>query len=207
MADLAFELQCGRAENKLVCGVDEVGRGPLAGSVIACAALIPLSGLPAALTNQITDSKQLSTKQRDALYPDLMALCPHAIGEASVREIDRLNILQATFLAMQRAVAGLTQPPHHALIDGNRAPKLPCSTTTIIKGDAKSLSIAVASIIAKVTRDRMMTALAAQHPEYGWETNAGYGTAAHLAALETYGITPHHRTSFAPVAELSLRRA
>jgi ribonuclease HII len=200
MPDYIFENASGRLNGKTICGVDEVGRGPLAGPVIACAAIIPHQGLPPALQSMIRDSKQLSDTQRNRLYPDLVALCPHALGEASATEIDHINILQASLLAMRRAVAALPLTPDHALIDGNRSPGIDCAMTLIIKGDSKSLSIAVASIIAKVTRDQLMRQLAHQHPAYGWERNAGYPTADHLAALERHGLTPHHRQSFAPVA-------
>lgn len=202
MPDLNIELILGRNEGKLICGVDEVGRGPLAGPVIAAAAMIPACGLPDSLACKINDSKKLSEKQRDALYPHLIELCPHAVAEASVAEIDTLNILHASLLAMTRAVRTLSVQPGHALIDGNKLPKdLPCPASTIVKGDSKSLSIAVASIIAKVTRDRLMKKLALIHPAFGWEHNAGYGTAKHLAALNANGPTEWHRLSFAPVAE------
>ncbi len=201
MPDLSFELHHGRHLSRVICGVDEVGRGPLAGPVVAAAAIIPPEGLPEELAIHINDSKKLSDKQRERLFPDLVRLCPHAVAEASVQEIDCINILHASLLAMTRAVRLLNPDPDHALIDGNKLPKdLPCPASTIVKGDGKSLSIAVASIIAKVTRDRMMKELALAHPHYGWEKNAGYGTALHLAALETHGITSWHRLSFAPVA-------
>lgn len=206
MPDLSYETQHGRQVGRIICGVDEVGRGPLAGPVVACAAIIPPEGLPEGLANHINDSKKLSDKQRERLFPDLTRLCPHAIAEASVQEIDNINILHASLLAMTRAVRLLSFPPDHALIDGNKLPKdLPCPASTIIKGDGKSLSIAVASIIAKVTRDRLMKELALAHPAYGWERNAGYGTAVHLAALETHGITSWHRLSFAPVAQAKIK--
>ncbi|MDD3181882.1 MAG: ribonuclease HII [Alphaproteobacteria bacterium] len=201
MPDLSYEIQSGRNLGRIICGVDEVGRGPLAGPVIAAAAIIPPKGLPESLSSQINDSKKLSDKQRERLFPILTQHCLYAVAEASVTEIDAINILHASLLAMTRAVRLLTTCPEHALIDGNKLPKdLPCPATTIVKGDGKSLSIAVASIIAKVTRDRLMKELALTHPAYGWERNAGYGTAVHLAALQEYGITSWHRESFAPVA-------
>ena len=191
----------GRAAGKIVCGVDEVGRGPLAGPVIAAALIIPANGLENNLEAQINDSKKLSEKQRERLYPLLAAQCVFAIGQASVEEIDSLNILHASLLAMTRAVCSLTLTPDHALIDGNKIPLgLPCPASSLVKGDSKSLSIAGASIIAKVTRDRMMKELHATFPHYGWAKNAGYGTAIHLAALHEHGPTPLHRRSFAPVA-------
>lgn len=196
---LAYELQAGRASGQLVAGVDEVGRGPLAGPVVACALILPpdLTLLPAG----ITDSKKLSEKKRDALALELKACCSYALGSASAAEIDGINILQATFLAMRRAIAALPLQPVHLLIDGPHLPKsLPCPATPVIEGDAKVLSIAAASIIAKVARDTEMKQLALAYPGYGWERNAGYGAPAHLAALQTLGVTPHHRRSFAPVA-------
>lgn len=203
MPDLTFEIQCGLNEGLIICGVDEVGRGPLAGPVVAAAAILPEGGLPAALHTKIRDSKKLSEKQREALYPHLIECCRYAVAQSDVEEIDSINILQASLLAMKRAVDGLGLQPHHALIDGNKKPQgLPCAATTIVGGDNKSLSIAAASIIAKVTRDRLMKELAQAHPAYGWDKNAGYGTAAHLEALRAHGPTIWHRTSFAPVASL-----
>ncbi len=203
MADLFYEIRAGRTEGKIVCGVDEVGRGPLAGPVLAAAAIVPKEGLPPEIEAQIRDSKKLSGKRREALFPYLVRHCAYAVAQASVAEIDSLNILRASFLAMRRAVENLSLAPDHALIDGNKTPPdLPCAATPIVKGDDKSLSIAAASIIAKVTRDRLMKKLAQDFPGYGWEKNAGYGTAAHLEALRTLGPTIWHRDSFAPVSEL-----
>jgi len=203
MPDFFYEDSVGRAEGQIICGVDEVGRGPLAGPVIAAAAIVPAQGFPPEIIGLIRDSKKLSEKQRDFLFPYLTKLCVYCVAEASVAEIDELNILHASLLAMRRAVEGLKTPPVHALIDGNKKPPgLPCAATTIVKGDNKSLSIAAASIIAKVTRDQMMKKLALAFPGYGWENNAGYGTAAHLEALERLGPTIWHRDSFAPVAKV-----
>ncbi len=178
-----------------VCGVDEAGRGPLAGPVVAAAVILD----PRRVPEGIDDSKKLKAAERERLFALIGASAEVGIGEASVAEIDAVNILQATFLAMRRAVAALRAPPDHALIDGNRAPGLACAVTTVVAGDARSLSIAAASIVAKVTRDRLMAGLARQHPGYGWERNMGYGTAAHLEGLGRLGLTPHHRLSFAPV--------
>ncbi len=201
MPNREYEIQFGAESGRIICGVDEVGRGPLAGPVIAAAVVLPQDGLPHALESKIRDSKKLSEKQREALYPALIECCRYAIAEGSVEEIDTINILQASLLAMKRAVDGLGLAPDHALIDGNKLPKgLPCQATTIVGGDDKSLSIAAASIIAKVTRDRLMKQLAQQHPAYGWEKNAGYGTPIHLKALQELGATEWHRRSFAPVA-------
>lgn len=203
MPDMIFETKLGFLDGRTICGVDEVGRGPLAGPVVAAAAILPEGGLPAALEARIRDSKKLSEKQREALYPELTACCRFAVAHGSVEEIDEINILQASLLAMKRAVDGLGVTLDHALIDGNKTPQgLPCAATTVVGGDDKSLSIAAASIIAKVTRDRLMKELAEAHPAYGWEKNAGYGTAAHLEALRVHGPTIWHRTSFAPIARL-----
>ncbi len=182
------------AEARRVAGVDEVGRGPLAGPVVAAAVILP-ERPPAGLR----DSKQLSPAARFRLDREIRATSEVAIALASVAEIDRLNILAATMLAMSRAVAALALPPDAALVDGNRLPELPCPARAIVKGDARCAQIAAASIVAKVARDSLMRALAVAHPGYGWERNAGYGTAAHLAALARLGATPQHRRSFAPV--------
>jgi ribonuclease HII len=183
-----------------VAGVDEVGRGPLAGPVVAAAVIFP-PNFTAPWLSKVKDSKKLSEKQRAVLAPLICNHCEWSIAEATVDEIDRLNILQASLLAMHRAVAGLPLAPQHILIDGNQTPKhLPCPATTVIGGDATSLSIAAAAIIAKVHRDSLMQGLHDEFPTYGWATNAGYGSAVHMAALATYGATPYHRQSFAPVA-------
>ena len=179
----------------LVCGIDEAGRGPLAGPVVAAAVILQAGRIP----KGIDDSKKLSPAARLALHAEIVAGALVGVGEASVEEIDRLNILQATMLAMARAVAALPVPPAVALVDGNRLPQLPCPAEAVIGGDGLSLSIAAASIVAKVTRDALMTALDGAHPGYGWAHNAGYGTPEHLAALARFGVTAHHRRSFAPV--------
>jgi ribonuclease HII len=187
-------------EKLIICGIDEVGRGPLAGPVMAAAVILP-ERLPNFFI-AVTDSKKLSSQQREKLFPLLMSCCDVGIGMATVEEIDQYNILQATFFAMQRAVQNLPVAPHKAFVDGNRAPKLPCAVETVIGGDAKVPAIAAASIIAKVTRDRLMVELDKQYPGYGWALNAGYGTAVHQQGLEKLGPTPHHRRSFAPVREI-----
>jgi ribonuclease HII len=206
MPDLQFENLYGRADGKLICGIDEVGRGPLAGPVMAAAVLWPTQGIPSEIIQHLDDSKKLTVKRREKLFPLLTSCCPFGIAEASVAEIDRFNILHATFLAMERAVKQLEEKigtkVDVALIDGNRKPSLKCSMQTIVKGDSKSLSIAAASVIAKVTRDRFMTVLSQEFKGYGWEKNAGYGTADHMKALRELGPTVCHRKSFAPVAEL-----
>ncbi len=183
-----------------VAGVDEVGRGPLAGPVVACAVVFA-AGIPRRLRPLIDDSKALTAAQRLAAY-DALHRCRGieiGVGAASVAEILRLNILHAAMLAMRRAVGRLPGLPDLALIDGNCAPALPCPSRCCIDGDATSLSIAAASIVAKVVRDRAMARLAARHPHYGWHENAGYGTRAHRAALLTHGATPHHRAAFGSV--------
>jgi len=183
-----------------VCGIDEVGRGPLAGPVVTACAFIPAEKLKHPVWASVNDSKKLTSQKRDYLFEIIRHQCVYAIAEASAEEIDTLNIHHATLLAMKRAYQGVHESiqAQLALVDGKFAPTLPCATRTVIKGDANSLSIAVASILAKVTRDRMMLALHAEFPHYGWDTNAGYGTETHIKGIATYGITPHHRKSFAP---------
>ena len=177
-----------------VVGVDEVGRGPLAGPVTAAAVQLD----PLHIPDGLRDSKQLSAARREALFAEIMACAKVSIAHASVEEIDSLNILRASHLAMERAIAGLKAD--HALIDGNLIPRgLAIPATAIVKGDAKCLSIAAASIMAKVTRDRIMVDLAQHYPGYGWAENAGYPTKAHLLALQSLGVTPWHRRSFRPV--------
>jgi ribonuclease HII len=179
-----------------VCGVDEVGRGPLAGPVVAAAVILDHRRIPKGLD----DSKKLGKKQREALFPQIMEIAlAVGIGEASVGEIDLINIRQATHLAMARAVRALAMPAHFALVDGNDAPALPCPCETLVGGDGISVSIAAASIIAKVTRDRMMVALHDEYPGYNWRSNKGYGTPDHLEGLRTCGVTIHHRRSFSPI--------
>lgn len=184
-----------------VAGVDEAGRGPWAGPVVAAAVVFGAPGPPQPLRAMITDSKLLKPEQRAALQPAILACADAAVGIASVAEIDAVNILQATLLAMRRAVVRLARPPDLALVDGNRAPRLPCAVRTVVGGDRASLSIAAASIVAKVARDRLMARLALEHPGYGWECNAGYGTAEHQAGLARLGVTAHHRRSFRPIRE------
>lgn len=187
----------------LTAGVDEAGRGPLAGPVVAAAVILddcqPIAGL--------ADSKKLSVKQRERLFDEIRAkaLCC-SVAQASVEEIDQLNILQATLLAMRRAVDGLRLKPAKVLVDGNRLPHLDVLAEAIVKGDDKVSCISAASILAKVTRDRLLMELDAQHPEYGFATHKGYGTQAHLKALKLHGVLPNHRRSFAPVAAALLGR-
>ena len=180
----------------MICGVDEAGRGPLAGPVVAAAVILVDGAAPEGLN----DSKKLAAPRREALFDALNGSALIGVGAASTREIDALNILRANDLAMRRAVARLPAPPDLALVDGNRAPPgLRCAAEAVVKGDARSLSIAAASIIAKVIRDRIMTRLARRYPRFGWDKNAGYPTAAHRKALQTLGPTRHHRRSFRSV--------
>lgn len=179
-----------------IAGVDEVGRGPLAGPVVAAAVILD----PACIPDGLDDSKKLTVKKREALLPLINEHAIVSIGQASVAEIDEINILRASHLAMRRAVAGLSERPDHLLIDGTMIPReLNIPATAVVRGDGKSLSIAAASIVAKIWRDRLMVDLAQQHPGYGWETNAGYPTKSHKNALRNLGVTPHHRRSFKPV--------
>lgn len=199
MPDFSFEDDMGG----VVAGVDEAGRGPWAGPVIAGAVILDRATIPDELIAGLDDSKKLKAERRESL---LAALRPHAhigIGVASVQEIDEMNILQATMMAMLRAVTDLGARPGGVLIDGNRVPEgLPCPARAVVKGDGLSLSIAAASIVAKVTRDRRMADLDARYPGYGWASNAGYGTQAHRDALSRLGVTPEHRRSFAPIRKI-----
>lgn len=184
---------------RLVAGVDEVGRGPLAGPVVAAAVILD----PARPIEGLADSKKLSEARRDALAPIIRERAlAWALGRAEVEEIDRINILQASLLAMRRAVLGLSTAPEFALIDGNRCPELPCLSEAVVKGDSRVAVISAASIIAKVARDREMVELDAQYPGYGLAGHKGYPSPAHLAALERLGVTPIHRRSFGPVRRL-----
>lgn len=192
MPDYAIELELGCR----VAGVDEVGRGPLAGPVTAAAVVLDPSRIPEGLN----DSKKLTARARERLYVELMASADVSVAHASLEEIETLNILRASHLAMERAVAGLVVPPDHVLIDGNMIPRgLEIEASALVKGDARSVSISAASIVAKICRDRVLVDLAQQHPGYGWETNMGYGSKSHMAALQNLGVTPHHRRLFKPV--------
>jgi ribonuclease HII len=199
MPDYTIESQHGGR----VAGVDEAGRGPLAGPVVAAAVVFAV-GVPAALAGLLDDSKKLSAAERQVAYAALLAsgAADIAVAAASVPEIERLNILHASLLAMSRAVSRLPTPPDLALVDGNVKPKLGCAVRCVVGGDALCLSIAAASIVAKVVRDRAMARLAQRCPGYGWERNAGYATAAHRAALLRLGPTRHHRVAFGLVREM-----
>jgi ribonuclease HII len=197
MPDFSLEKEY---SNKMIIGVDEVGRGPLAGPVVAAAVYIPIENWGHPVWREVQDSKKLSSIRREILFSVIQSQCHFGIAEASVEEIDSLNILQATFLAMKRAIEKINIEAPYILIDGNRLPKTwSWEARAIIKGDTKSVSIAAASILAKVTRDKMMEKLGETYPHYGWSSNAGYGTSQHLEALENHGVTHHHRKTFAPV--------
>ena len=198
MPDYSHEARCLEARPGPVAGIDEAGRGPLAGPVVAAAVILDPDNIPEGLN----DSKQMSALAREEAYARILACAAVGVGEASVDEIDLLNIRQATHVAMARAVRALSPAPAFALVDGNDAPALPCPCGTIVGGDAISVSIAAASIVAKVTRDRKMALLHPVHPAYGWLSNKGYATPEHLAALTRLGPTLHHRRSFAPVYQI-----
>ncbi|AXI48696.1 ribonuclease HII [Sulfitobacter sp. SK012] len=194
--DYSFEDQARARGFTRIAGVDEVGRGPLAGPVTVAAVVLDPSQIPEGLN----DSKKLTAKARACLYDQIILVADVCIAHASVEEIEEHNILRASHLAMQRALDGLKTPPDYALIDGNMLPRnLKLQAEPIIKGDGRSVSIAAASIMAKVCRDCVMLSLAQQHPGYGWETNMGYGSKSHILALQKLGVTPHHRRLFKPV--------
>lgn len=194
--DYSFEDAAHARGQVHVAGVDEVGRGPLAGPVTAAAVILD----PLRIPEGLNDSKKLSAKKRQTLHDELLLCADVSIAHASVAEIDELNILRASHLAMERAVAGLKQRPDHLLIDGNMIPHgLNGSSEAIVKGDSRSVSISAASIVAKICRDYVMWDLAQHYPGYGWETNAGYPSKSHKDALVKLGVTPHHRVSFKPV--------
>lgn len=185
-----------RLHGEPVVGIDEVGRGPLAGPVVAAAVI-----LKAPAPEGTDDSKRLSAATRERLYEEILAVAEVSVGMATVEEIDRHNILAATFLAMQRAFAGLRVAPRFAVVDGNRAPALPCPVAAVVGADGTHPVVSAASIVAKVTRDRMMCGLADLYPAYGFERNMGYGTPFHLAALAAHGPCAEHRMSFRPCRE------
>ena len=196
MPDFSFEMNAREQGYCMVAGVDEVGRGPLCGPVTAAAVILDADHIP----DGLRDSKKLTDRHRRRLYQQIVETSQYGIGHASVTEIDEINILQASHLAMVRAIDALPAPADFALIDGNRSPKkLIIPSLCAVKGDDQSLSIAAASIVAKITRDDLMLKLDEQYPGYGWAKNAGYPTKQHLVALKSLGVTPHHRRSFKPV--------
>ncbi len=186
----------------IIAGVDEAGRGPCAGPVVAAALILPDDVQKFSWAEQIKDSKKLTRDKREYLFSHLTEHCVYAVAECNVEEIDQLNILWATMLAMKRAVESLATAPQKILVDGNRLPDVTINAEAVIGGDDKYLCIAAASIIAKVTRDRIMQQLAIEFPYYGWADNSGYPTKTHLTAMDHYGITTHHRKSYAPVAKI-----
>ena len=201
LPDFSFELAAKALGHSLVCGIDEAGRGPWAGPVVAAAVILDPRNIPPGLN----DSKKLNDVRQEELFGKIMASAKVGVGIGDEPRIDRDNILTATLWAMAEAVRGLPCMPDFALVDGNRAPALSCPVQTLVSGDARSLSIAAASIIAKVTRDRIMIKLDQEFPAYGFARHKGYGTAAHQAALQRAGACIHHRKSFAPIAALLAR--
>jgi ribonuclease HII len=195
--NFAFERDLMKIHKGQVAGIDEAGRGPWSGPVVAAAVILDPDNIPAGLN----DSKKLSEKKRDSLFDVISTNAHVGVGIADETRIDRDNILQATLWAMAQAASALPLSPVAALIDGNFCPNLNCPTEALVKGDARSLSIAAASIIAKVTRDRIMIDLAEKYPGYGWQRNKGYGTAEHIKGIKLHGITPHHRRSFRPIRQ------
>ena len=204
MPDWVHELAARSEGFSRIAGIDEAGRGPWAGPVVAAAVILDQAALPARLRDGLDDSKVVPRPRREYLFAAMTdcAAVRIGVGRADVAEIDRLNILGATLLAMHRAVTALPEGCDFALVDGNRPPKLPCSVRCVVGGDGLSLSIAAASIVAKVTRDRLMGKLDGLHPGYGWSHNVGYGTPEHQRALQALGVTPHHRRSFAPILNM-----
>jgi len=192
------ESALGAGDGRRIAGLDEVGRGPLAGPVMACAVVLPPTP-PPALLKRLGDSKALAAGVREALDEDIRAVAEVGIGVASVAEIDALNILRASLMAMARAVAALPAAPDRALVDGNRLPDLACPAEAVVRGDAQVASIAAAAVVAKVARDLRMDVLDRDFPQYGWAANRGYPTPAHRAALARHGASVHHRRSFKPV--------
>ncbi|MGB0906481.1 MAG: ribonuclease HII [Maricaulaceae bacterium] len=199
--DFSYEHKFMTSHMGPVCGVDEAGRGPLAGPVVAAAVILDKARIPSGLN----DSKKLSLGRREALFDEIWDTCHVGVGISEPEEIDRINILGASLIAMRRAVLNLPLAPAYALIDGNRSPDLPCAHETIIKGDAKSLSIAASSIIAKVTRDRLMKEAGQRFPAYGLEQHKGYPTAAHRASAISVGPSAIHRVSFAPFKGMRIK--
>ena len=205
MPDFSLEESLGLSTSAVIVGVDEVGRGPLAGPVTAAAVFVDRQKITLDLLTKIDDSKKISQKKHATISKQIESIAIIGIGWASSGEMVQLNILEATMLAMQRAISSLRKQiisdPDYILIDGNKVPRLDFPSKAIVRGDEKSLSIAAASIVAKNKRDAFMTSLSKLYPGYGWEKNAGYGTGEHLAAIEREGITVHHRRSFKPIAK------
>lgn len=192
--DYTIEERC----DEPVCGVDEAGRGALCGPVVAAAVILDKDDYPI----EINDSKMLSQNLRERLFQQIIRSGTVGVGLANVDEVEELNVLNAALLAMERAISNLGVIPETALIDGNRLPSLSCAGRAVVRGDRVSVSIAAASIVAKVTRDRLMSELSVEYPGYGWDANAGYGTPRHLRAIRSLGITRHHRKGFSPIAKI-----
>ena len=182
-----------------VFGLDEVGRGPLAGPVVAACVYIPPEACSLPFILDLKDSKKIAKPKLETLYALITQHCAWQVAEISPQEVDDINVLQASLKAMEVALRGMAVAPDFALVDGNQMPKLPCPAQCVVKGDNNSYSIAVASIVAKVTRDRIMKALHIEHPHYGWDSNAGYGAKIHMDGINAHGITAHHRKSYAPI--------
>lgn len=205
MPDYSFETELGARDNRQIVGLDEAGRGPWAGPVVAAAVCISPADLAEPSLQHLNDSKKLTAQRRASLCTAIQERCRFGIGQASVSEIDQFNILQASLLAMQRAVAAMDFVPDGAIVDGLHAPELPCPHRAMARGDSLSISVAAASILAKVTRDRLMERLDQDCPGYHWNRNRGYGTADHRKALEQLGPSRYHRRSFRPIQELVSR--
>ena len=202
MPDFSVENSARSKGYFFIAGVDEAGRGSWAGPVVAGAVILEADKLIPPLRSELDDSKKLTARKRQMLFEMLPTCASIGVGIADVNEIDRLNILEASFLAMARAISDLPQKPGYVIVDGNKVPDLPYPGEYVVKGDSRSLSIAAASIVAKVTRDNIMVNLAKTFTGYGWERNAGYGTQEHKMALERLGVTEHHRKSYAPIIKI-----
>ena len=202
MPDFSVEDSVRSKGHFFIAGVDEAGRGPWAGPVVAGAVILKADKLIPRLRSGLDDSKKLTARKRQMLFEMLPTCASIGVGIADVNEIDRLNILEASFLAMARAISDLPQKPGYVIVDGNKVPDLPYPGEYVVKGDSRSLSIAAASIVAKVTRDNIMVNLAKTFTGYGWERNAGYGTQEHKMALERLGVTENHRKSYAPIIKI-----
>ena len=202
MPDFSLEVSARSKGYSIIAGVDEAGRGPWAGPVVAGAVVLNLKILESLNFLEIDDSKKLSVSKRQKIFELLPSYASIGTGIAQVTEIDKMNILKASLLAMERAISDLPTKPDYIFVDGNKLPDLPCPGEAIVKGDRLSISIAAASIVAKVTRDKIMTDLAQDYPGYGWERNSGYGTAEHKKALDQFGVTEHHRMTYAPIIKM-----
>ena len=206
MPDFSVENSARSKGHFFIAGVDEAGRGSWAGPVVAGAVILEADKLIPPLRSELDDSKKLTARKRQMLFEMLPTCASIGVGIADVNEIDKLNILEASFLAMARAISDLPQEPGYVIVDGNKVPDLPYPAEYVVRGDSRSFSIAAASIVAKVTRDKIMVDLAKTYTGYGWERNAGYGTQEHKMALERLGVTEHHRKSYAPIIKILNKR-